>query len=38
MVLHGRESELTNQATVRGRSGRLEIYRMSLLGDRCDLA
>jgi len=32
------QSELTNQSTVRGRSGRLEIYRMSLLGDRCDLA
>jgi adenylate cyclase len=32
------QSELTNQSAVRGRSGRLEIYRMSLLGGRGDLA
>jgi adenylate cyclase len=32
------QSELTNQSAVRGRSGRLEIYRMSLLGGRSDLA
>jgi adenylate cyclase len=28
------QSELTNQSAVRGRAGRLEIYRMSLLGGR----
>jgi adenylate cyclase len=32
------QSELTNQSAVRGRSGRLEIYRMSLLGGRGNLA
>ncbi|MHB8590331.1 MAG: adenylate/guanylate cyclase domain-containing protein [Candidatus Dormibacteraceae bacterium] len=32
------QSELTNQSAVRGRSGRLEIYRMSLLGGRGALA
>jgi adenylate cyclase len=32
------QSELTSQFAVRGRSGRLEIYRMSLLGGRGDLA
>ena len=32
------QSELTNQSAVRGRSGSLEIYRMSLLGGRGDLA
>ncbi len=32
------QSELTNQSTVRGRSGTLEIYRMSLLGGRGALA
>jgi hypothetical protein len=32
------QSELTNQSAVRGRSGALEIYRMSLLGGRGDLA
>jgi adenylate cyclase len=32
------QSELTNQSAVRGRSGRLEIYRMALLGGRGDLA
>ena len=32
------QSELTSQSAVRGRSGRLEIYRMSLLGGRGDLA
>ena len=32
------QSELTTQSAVRGRSGRLEIYRMSLLGGRGDLA
>jgi adenylate cyclase len=32
------QSELTNQSFVRGRSGRLEIYRMSLLGGRGELA
>jgi hypothetical protein len=32
------QSELTNQSAVRGRSGRLEIYRMSLVGGRGDLA
>ena len=32
------QSELTSQSTVRGRSGRLEIYRMSLLGGRGELA
>jgi adenylate cyclase len=37
-VAHMLRSELTNQSTVRGRSGRLEIYRMSLLGGRRDLA
>ena len=32
------QSELTTQSAVRGRSGRLEIYRMALLGGRSDLA
>ena len=32
------QSELTNQSAVRGRSGTLEIYRMSLLGGRGALA
>ena len=32
------QSELTTQSTVRGRSGSLEIYRMSLLGGRGALA
>jgi adenylate cyclase len=32
------QSELTNQSAVRGRSGALEIYRMSLLGGRGALA
>jgi adenylate cyclase len=32
------QSELTNQSAVRGRSGVLEIYRMSLLGGRSALA
>jgi adenylate cyclase len=32
------QSELTNQSAVRGRSGSLEIYRMSLLGGRGALA
>ncbi len=32
------QSELTNQSAVRGRSGALEIYRMSLLGGRSALA
>ena len=32
------QSELTSQSAVRGRSGRLEIHRMSLLGGRGDLA
>jgi adenylate cyclase len=32
------QSELTSQSTVRGRSGTLEIYRMSLLGGRGELA
>ena len=32
------QSELTNQSAVRGRSGILEIYRMSLLGGRSALA
>ena len=32
------QSELTSQSAVRGRSGHLEIYRMSLLGGRGDLA
>lgn len=32
------QSELTNQSAVRGRSGTLEIYRMSLLGGRSALA
>ena len=32
------QSELTTQSAVRGRSGRLEIYRMSLVGGRGDLA
>jgi adenylate cyclase len=32
------QSELTTQSAVRGRSGSLEIYRMSLLGSRGDLA
>ena len=32
------QSELTTQSAVRGRSGRLEIYRMALLGGRGDLA
>jgi class 3 adenylate cyclase len=32
------QSELTNQSAVRGRAGSLEIYRMSLLGGRGDLA
>jgi adenylate cyclase len=32
------QSELTSQSAVRGRSGRLEIYRMALLGGRGDLA
>ena len=32
------QSELTNQSAVRGRSGTLEIYRMSLLGGRSELA
>jgi adenylate cyclase len=32
------QSELTSQSAVRGRSGRLEIYRMSLLGGRSALA
>jgi class 3 adenylate cyclase len=31
------QSELTNQSAVRGRSGVLEIYRMSLLGGRSAL-
>jgi adenylate cyclase len=35
---HMLQSELTSQSAVRGRSGRLEIYRMSLLGGRGDLA
>ena len=37
-VAHMLQSELTNQSFVRGRSGRLEIYRMSLLGGRGELA
>ena len=37
-VAHMLQSELTNQSAVRGRSGRLEIYRMSLLGGRGDPA
>jgi adenylate cyclase len=32
------QSELTSQSAVRGRAGSLEIYRMSLLGGRGDLA
>jgi len=32
------QSELTTQSSVRGRSGALEIYRMSLLGGRAELA
>ncbi|MDQ2942045.1 MAG: adenylate/guanylate cyclase domain-containing protein [Candidatus Dormibacteraeota bacterium] len=32
------QSELTTQSAVRGRAGRLEIYRMALLGGRSDLA
>jgi len=32
------QSELTNQSAVRGRTGTLEIYRMSLLGGRSALA
>jgi hypothetical protein len=32
------QSELTNQSAVRGRSGTLEIYRISLLGGRGALA
>jgi hypothetical protein len=32
------EGELTSQLAVRGRAGSLEIYRMSLLGGRGDLA
>jgi adenylate cyclase len=32
------QSELTNQSAVRGRAGSLEIYRISLLGGRGDLA
>jgi adenylate cyclase len=32
------QSELTSQSAVRGRAGTLEIYRMSLLGGRGDLA
>jgi class 3 adenylate cyclase len=32
------QSELTTQSSVRGRSGTLEIYRMSLLGGRAELA
>ncbi len=32
------QSELTNQSAVRGRSGALEIYRMSLLGGRSALS
>jgi adenylate cyclase len=32
------QSELTNQSAVRGRAGTLEIYRMSLIGGRGDLA
>ena len=32
------QSELTTQSAVRGRAGSLEIYRMSLLGGRGDLA
>ncbi|GAC1475519.1 MAG: hypothetical protein PVS3B2_11660 [Candidatus Dormibacteraceae bacterium] len=32
------QSELTTQSSVRGRSGSLEIYRMSLLGGRGELA
>jgi class 3 adenylate cyclase len=32
------QSELTNQSAVRGRTGTLEIYRMSLVGGRGDLA
>jgi adenylate cyclase len=32
------QSELTNQSAVRGRAGRLEIYRMSLLGGRGAIA
>jgi adenylate cyclase len=31
------QSELTNQSAVRGRTGSLEIYRMSLLGGRSEL-
>jgi adenylate cyclase len=31
------QSELTTQSSVRGRSGALEIYRMSLLGGRAEL-
>jgi adenylate cyclase len=31
------QSELTTQSAVRGRAGRLEIYRMALLGGRSDL-
>lgn len=32
------QSELTTQSSVRGRAGTLEIYRMSLLGGRAELA
>jgi class 3 adenylate cyclase len=32
------QSELTNQSSVRGRLGTLEIYRMALLGGRAELA
>jgi len=32
------QSELTNQSAVRGRTGTLQIYRMSLVGGRGDLA
>jgi adenylate cyclase len=32
------QSELTNQSSVRGRLGQLEIYRMALLGGRPELA
>jgi adenylate cyclase len=37
-VAHMLQSELTSQSTVKGRTGRLEIYRMSLLGGRGALA
>jgi len=37
-VAHMLQIELTTRSSVRGRSGVLEIYRMSLLGGRAELA